>query len=108
MLSFPSLPRLLFAARPELLTLVHSGALVEDASEHPAQPHLAVEPDGEDALTQLEDASIRYRIAVGPLEGARTFACTPLCATSRATCGHPNRQSCRYAIARLAALVPRG
>ena len=30
-----------------------------------------------------------------------------MCATLRATCGRPNRQSCRFVIARLEALVPR-
>ena len=30
-----------------------------------------------------------------------------MCATLRATCGRPNRQSCRFVIARLAALVPK-
>lgn len=29
-----------------------------------------------------------------------------MCATLRATCGRPNRQSCRFVIGRLAALVP--
>jgi len=29
-----------------------------------------------------------------------------MCATLRATCGRPNRQSCRFVIAKLAALVP--
>jgi hypothetical protein len=32
---------------------------------------------------------------------------TSLCATLRAACGRANRQSCRFVIARLAALIPR-
>jgi hypothetical protein len=38
----------------------------------------------------------------GPLISRRTS----LCAAVRAACGHANRLSCRFVIARLAALVP--
>jgi hypothetical protein len=34
---------------------------------------LDLAPDGEDALTQLQGASIRYRIAVGPIAGRKTL-----------------------------------
>ena len=33
--------------------------------------------------------------------------CSPVCATLRATCGRANRRSCRFAIARQAAFVPK-
>ena len=46
---------------------------MEEASDNGAQPHPAVEPAGEDALTQILGASIRYRIAVGPIAERKTL-----------------------------------
>lgn len=48
-------------------TLVRTGVLVEDAE----QPYLDLEPS--DALEQLSSASVRYRIAVGPIAGRKTM-----------------------------------
>jgi hypothetical protein len=38
---------------------------------------LDLDPDGEDALTRLQGASIRYRIAVGPIAGRKTLRLHP-------------------------------
>ena len=54
-------------------TLVRSGALVAHEYDDGEQAWLDFGPDGEDALTQLQGASIRYRIAVGPIAGRKTL-----------------------------------
>jgi len=54
-------------------TLVRSGALVAQEYDDEEQLWLDLDPDGEDALTQLQGASIRYRIAVGPIAGRKTL-----------------------------------
>ena len=70
----PELERLLDALiRRIMRTLVRSGALVEQEYDDEEQHWLELEADGEDALTQLQSASIRYRIAVGPIAGRKTL-----------------------------------
>jgi hypothetical protein len=54
-------------------TLVRSGALVAQEDDDEEQLWLDLDHDGEDALTQLQGASIRYRIAVGPIAGRKTL-----------------------------------
>ena len=66
----------------ELRTLVHAishrvarflekrGFLERDAES----TYLALEPDDDDAMAQLQGHSITYRIAVGPQQGRRVFA----------------------------------
>jgi hypothetical protein len=54
-------------------TLVRSGALVAQEYDDEEQLWLDLDPDGEDALTQLQGAAVRYRIAVGPVAGRKTF-----------------------------------
>jgi hypothetical protein len=54
-------------------TLVRSGALVAQEYDDEEQLWLDLDPDGEDALTQLQGAAVRYRIAVGPIAGRRTL-----------------------------------
>ncbi|MDH3671344.1 MAG: transposase [Gammaproteobacteria bacterium] len=54
-------------------TLVRSGALVAQEYDNEEQLWLDLDSEGEDALTQLQGASIRYRIAVGPIAGRKTF-----------------------------------
>jgi len=54
-------------------TLVRSGALVAQEYDDEEQLWLDLDPDGEEALTQLQGASIRYRIAVGPIAGRKTL-----------------------------------
>jgi hypothetical protein len=53
-------------------TLVRSGALVAQEYDD-EQLWLDLDPDGEEALTQLQGAAVRYRIAVGPIEGRKTL-----------------------------------
>jgi hypothetical protein len=52
---------------------VRSGARVGQEYDGGQQAWLDLAPDGEDALTQLQGASIRYRIAVGPIAGRKTL-----------------------------------
>jgi hypothetical protein len=54
-------------------TLVRSGALVAQEYDDEEQLWLDLDPAGEDALLQLQGASIRYRIAVGPITGRKTL-----------------------------------
>jgi hypothetical protein len=56
-------------------TLVRSGALVEQQYDDGEQAWLDLDGDdaGEDALAQLQGASVRYRIAVGPIAGRKTL-----------------------------------
>ena len=54
-------------------TLVRSGALVAQQYDDGEQVWLDLDAGGEDALTQLQGASIRYRIAVGPIAGRKTL-----------------------------------
>jgi len=54
-------------------TLVRSGTLVAQEYDDEEQLWLDLDRDGEDALTQLQGASIRYRIAVGPIAGRKTL-----------------------------------
>ncbi len=54
-------------------TLVRGGALVEQDHDDEEQHWLDFDADGEDALTQLHGASIRYRIAVGPIAVRKTL-----------------------------------
>ena len=57
-------------------TLTGAGALVADPDEEGASPYLSLERPDDDALAVLESASVRYRIAVGPIAGApRRCAC---------------------------------
>ena len=66
-------------------TLVRSGALVAQEYDDEEQLWLDLDPDGEDALLQLQGASIRYRIAVGPIAGRKTLRLhTPGAALERA------------------------
>jgi hypothetical protein len=70
----PELERLLDTLIQRITrTLVRSGALVEQGYDGEEQHWLELEADGEDALTQLQGASIRYRIAVGPIAGRKTL-----------------------------------
>jgi hypothetical protein len=54
-------------------TLVRSGALVAQEYDDEEQLWLDLDSDVEDALTQLQGASIRYRIAVGSIAGRKTL-----------------------------------
>jgi hypothetical protein len=54
-------------------TLVRSGALVEQDYDDGEQHWLDLDADGEDALRQLQGASIRYRISVGPIAGRKAL-----------------------------------
>jgi hypothetical protein len=54
-------------------TLTRAGALVADPEEEGAQPYLNLERPDDDALAALERASVRYRIAVGPIAGRKTL-----------------------------------
>lgn len=54
-------------------TLVRSGALVEEHDDEGKQHWLDCDADNHDALRQLQGASIRYRIAVGPIAGRRAL-----------------------------------
>jgi len=54
-------------------TLTRAGALVIDADEEGTQPYLNLERSDDDALATLESASVRYRIAVGPIAGRKTL-----------------------------------
>lgn len=54
-------------------TLVRAGALVTGPEEEGAQPYLDLDRPDDDALAALESASLRYRIAVGPIAGRRTL-----------------------------------
>jgi len=54
-------------------TLTRAGALVVDADEEGASPYLNLERPDDDALAVLESASVRYRIAVGPIAGRKTL-----------------------------------
>ena len=49
------------------------GALVAQEYDDEEQLWLDLDRDGEDTLTQLQGASIRYRIAVGPIAGRKTL-----------------------------------
>ena len=72
----PELERLLDTLiRRITRTLVRSGALVEQDDDQGEQHWLALDADAgaADALTQLQGASIRYRIAVGPIAGRKTL-----------------------------------
>ena len=69
------------------------GAAVVAVNESP--------PTGEGGEPEFEFLSRRH--VAGRARSWRTV----MCAILRATCGRPNRQSCRFVIARLAALVPR-
>ena len=50
-----------------------AGALVVDPDEEGASPYLNLERPDDDALAVLESASVRYRIAVGPIAGRKTL-----------------------------------
>ena len=52
-------------------TLVRSGALV--AQQYDDGEQVWLDLDGEDALTQLQGASIRFAVAVGPIAGRKTL-----------------------------------
>jgi len=54
-------------------TLVRSGALVAQGYDDEEQLWLDLDPDGEDALTRLQGAAVRYRIAVGPIAGRKSL-----------------------------------
>ena len=54
-------------------TLTRSGALVEGSDEEGAQPYLDLGRPDDDALAALESASVRYRIAVGPMPERKTL-----------------------------------
>ena len=54
-------------------TLTRAGALVVDPDEEGASPYLNLERPDDDALAVLESASVRYRIAVGPIAGRKTL-----------------------------------
>ena len=56
-------------------TLVRGGALVaqEDDDGKQAWLDLDLDPEGEDVLTQLQGASIRFAIDVGPIAGRKTL-----------------------------------
>ena len=54
-------------------TLTGAGALVADPDEEGASPYLSLERPDDDALAVLESASVRYRIAVGPIAGRKTL-----------------------------------
>ncbi len=54
-------------------TLVRSGAREVETHDDGTQPYLALDEEGEDALTQLTRRSIRCRIAVGPVAGRETL-----------------------------------
>ena len=54
-------------------TLTRAGALVADPDEEGAPPYLSLERPDDDALAVLESASVRYRIAVGPVAGCKTL-----------------------------------
>ena len=43
------------------------------SEEEGAQPYLNLERPDDDALAALESASVRYRIAVGPIAGRKTL-----------------------------------
>jgi len=53
--------------------LTRAGALVADPDEEGASPYLNLERPDDDALAVLESASVRYRIAVGPIAGRKTL-----------------------------------
>jgi len=53
--------------------LTRAGALVADPDEEGASPYLNLEQPDDDALAMLESASVRYRIAVGPVAGRKTM-----------------------------------
>ena len=50
--------------------LEKKGFLERDAENS----YLALEPDEDDAMVQLQGYSITYRIAVGPQQGRKVFA----------------------------------
>ncbi len=54
-------------------TLTRAGALVVDPQEQDAQPCLDLNPSPDDGLAPLQSASVRYRIAVGPIAGRKSF-----------------------------------
>ena len=54
-------------------SLTRAGALVADPDEEGASPYLSLEQPDDDALAVLESASVRYRIAVGPIAGRKTL-----------------------------------
>ena len=54
-------------------TLVRSGALVEQEYDDGEQHWLDLDAGGANALSQMQSASIRYRIAVGPIAGRKTL-----------------------------------
>ena len=54
-------------------TLTRAGALVADPDEEGASPYLSLERPDDDALAVLESASVRYRIALGPIAGRKTL-----------------------------------
>ena len=47
--------------------------LVTETHGNGAQPYLDLDEEGDDALTQLQGATVRYRIAVGPIAGRKTL-----------------------------------
>ena len=53
--------------------LVRSGVLVAQEYDDEEQLWLDLDPEGEDALTQLQGASIRFAVAVGPIAGRKTL-----------------------------------
>ena len=71
-LAAEELERLLDTLIPRIMrTLLRSGALVAQAHDDGELTWLDLDPNGEDALMQLQGASIRYRIAVGPIAGRK-------------------------------------
>jgi hypothetical protein len=54
-------------------TLMRAGVLVADPEEEGGSPYLNLERPDDDALATIEGASVRYRIAVGPIAGRKTL-----------------------------------
>ena len=54
-------------------TLTRSGALVAEPDYEGASAYRNLERPDDDALAVLESASVRYRIAVGPIAGRKTL-----------------------------------
>ena len=52
---------------------MRAGAPVADSEEQGASPYLNLERPDDDALASIENASVRYRIAVGPIAGRKTL-----------------------------------
>ena len=53
--------------------LAGAGALVVDPEEEGASRYLNLERPDDDALATIESASVRYRIALGPIAGRKTL-----------------------------------